>query len=54
MENGWKNENNNVIHIEKELLSLGQPYDFITKFDGHSEFRLLTQDEEHRIKAMIT
>lgn len=50
----WKVfEDQNVLQIEKELLKLGEPYQFTTKFDGHSEFRLLTADEEHRIKTMI-
>ncbi len=54
MENGRKNENNNVIHIEKELLSLGELYQFTSPFDGHSEFRLLTQDEEQYIVSVIS
>ena len=50
----WKVfENENVITIEKQLLSLGEPYQFTTPFDGHSEFRLLTQDEEQYIMKLL-
>jgi hypothetical protein len=39
-------ENENVLKIEKELLSIGEPYIFENTFDGHSEFRLLTEEQE--------
>jgi hypothetical protein len=50
----WKVfENENVLHLETELLKIGETYQFTSPFDGHTEFRLLTADEEHRIKTMI-
>ena len=51
----WKVfENENVIHLETELLKIGEPYKFQTPFDGHSEFRLLTADEEQYIMKLLT
>jgi hypothetical protein len=50
----WKVfEDKNVIHIETELLKLGEPYQFTTQFDGHSEFRLLTSEEEQYIMSIV-
>jgi hypothetical protein len=50
----WKVfEDDNVYSIEKELLKLGEPYQFTTPFDGHTEFRLLTAEEEQYMKSLI-
>lgn len=50
----WKVfEDENVLQLEKELLSIGEPYQFTSPFDGHSEFRLLTTEEEQYIKSLI-
>lgn len=36
---------NNAKETEKTLLSLGTPYKFDSPFSGHTEFRVLTQEE---------
>ena len=46
-------ETNKVLRIEKQLLKFGEPYQFQTPFQGHSEFRLLTADEEQYIMKLL-